>query len=98
MLAAYALSFVGTLTYRLGISVFGDYFAVLLFFGVLAIAMWIAFITIVGRLHDMGLSGWFWLMSAIYPPVTLPIATILLGALPGTPEPNQYGDVPGGVA
>jgi uncharacterized membrane protein YhaH (DUF805 family) len=41
------------------------------------------------RLHDTGLSGWWWLVGII--PVVGWLALIYLAAQPGNPESNSYG-------
>ena len=41
------------------------------------------------RLHDIGRTGWWLLLSLV--PIIGPIALLIMLALPGTPGPNRYG-------
>jgi uncharacterized membrane protein YhaH (DUF805 family) len=46
----------------------------------------------VKRLHDLGWSGWLWLLTLI--PVLGGIFSLLLIVLPGSPATNRYGPPP----
>jgi uncharacterized membrane protein YhaH (DUF805 family) len=51
--------------------------------------VWMA-ILYVGRLHDVGSSGW-WMPLVM---LTAALGLIVLAAWPGKKEPNKFGDVP----
>ncbi|WP_166365945.1 DUF805 domain-containing protein [Pseudomonas akapageensis] len=46
----------------------------------------------VQRLHDLGWSGWLWLLNLV--PLVSAVFTLMLLVLPGNPGPNQYGPPP----
>lgn len=45
------------------------------------------------RLHDIGLTGWFW--PLLFVPLVNVVMVLALLVLPGQPAPNRYGLVPG---
>ena len=47
----------------------------------------------VGRLHDAGYNGWWWLLVMF----TSLLGMLALAAVSGDKEPNQYGEVPSGI-
>jgi len=51
--------------------------------------IWMLFVY-VGRLHDVGYSGW-WSLLVLW---TSLLGLIALGAWPGEKAPNKYGEVP----
>lgn len=58
---------------------------------------WIEIATSIRRLHDLDLSGWFYLVSLV-PLVGLVFYVVVLGCLPGTKGRNNYGPPPNGKA
>jgi uncharacterized membrane protein YhaH (DUF805 family) len=65
--------------------------------GILAIAVVIAAMTVsvmigVQRLHDIGWSGWLWLLMLV--PVANLVIAILMLVVPGTTDANRYGPPP----
>ena len=70
--------------------------------GVFALASIVPFVAVVvRRLHDRGLSGWWFLgviviVASFIPVINLiaGIAILVLMVLPGTPGPNKYGPDP----
>jgi uncharacterized membrane protein YhaH (DUF805 family) len=52
-----------------------------------------AVVLVVGRLHDAGYSGWWWLLIAL----TSLLGLLAVAATPGEKAPNKYGDVPKGL-
>jgi uncharacterized membrane protein YhaH (DUF805 family) len=64
-------------------------------FGILTlIALWASVALTVKRWHDVGVTGWFSILSL--PFVTHGVMFILLSLLPGTTGPNRYGPDPRG--
>jgi len=59
---------------------------------VLAVTLFVTLAVSVKRLHDVGYGGF--LAVALFIPFVNIGFTIWLGILPGTPDPNQYGDAP----
>jgi uncharacterized membrane protein YhaH (DUF805 family) len=66
--------------------------ALVVFFYVLAYLM-IGVPLLVRRLHDISVSGWWWLLSLV--PFGI-IMLLAIAAVPGSPHPNQYDVTPAG--
>jgi uncharacterized membrane protein YhaH (DUF805 family) len=58
------------------------------------LALWSMLALTVKRWHDVGVTGWFSILSL--PPVAHGVVFLLLCLLPGTTGPNRYGDDPRG--
>ena len=58
------------------------------------IALWSSLALTVKRWHDVGVTGWFSILSL--PPFANGVVFILLCLLPGTTGPNRYGPDPRG--
>lgn len=65
----------------------------MIFLGVVALAFAYLNITIsVQRLHDLGWSGWLWLLNLL--PFVYAVFPLLLAVLPGNTGANRYGAPP----
>jgi uncharacterized membrane protein YhaH (DUF805 family) len=60
------------------------------------IALWSSLALTVKRWHDVGVTGWFSILSL--PPYANGVVFLLLCLLPGTTGPNRYGPDPRGRA
>ena len=64
----------------------------LLWLGLIVAMIWISVLISVQRLHDLGWSGWLYLLNLV--PIVNTVFAILLLVLPGNAGANQYGAPP----
>jgi uncharacterized membrane protein YhaH (DUF805 family) len=73
----------------------GTTLALILYIAMIIGCIWAGYALAVKRLHDQGMSGWWLLLQFL--PYLGPLALfIILGFLPGTEGPNEFGVSPNG--